>query len=358
MAAQRQRSQLAALISPPSRGGRRAQASGGGGGGGGAGGGGYVSDPGPVSPVLSPKSYKTLRQELMEERKRQHESVERERQALNAMLREHTDNMRRARASLEEERMQLHRTLTQRKFEEEDMKDIELDQLRLQQTAGEATLLLAMQGRLLLARRQPFQPPPPKQQSTPPRSSIDGNNNSTSFLPDIHNNTTTSRRRSSNHHHVRVPADEAWLHAMRASSESNISSTSTNTSTSTSSNMDYRTHARSKRNKLEDPVRAAAQAGMLSVEVERMARLLGMDPQVDREFLGIAEAALRAPLPNGWMRHVNSGRDVYVHDVTGKVLYEHPMLEQFRRRFRAAKKARKDIEKLRCEQEAQRQMLR
>jgi len=56
-----------------------------------------------------------------------------------------------------------------------------------------------------------------------------------------------------------------------------------------------------------------------------------MDPVADQVLLHIAEWALVAPVPEGWIVHLNDEGDEYFHNYeTKQSMFEHPMDEHYR----------------------------
>ena len=68
------------------------------------------------------------------------------------------------------------------------------------------------------------------------------------------------------------------------------------------------------------------------------AKFLGMDPDIDQDYLYIAEEALTAPLPDGWQQaEAEDGTPYHFNPDTGESLWEHPLDEVYRQKFRDAK---------------------
>ena len=75
--------------------------------------------------------------------------------------------------------------------------------------------------------------------------------------------------------------------------------------------------------------------------IENYARLLGMDPMVDSEFLPLAEEGLRAPLPEPWETlHDPKGDLKYRNKLTGDIVSDHPNDAIYREKFLQAKRNR------------------
>jgi hypothetical protein len=56
-----------------------------------------------------------------------------------------------------------------------------------------------------------------------------------------------------------------------------------------------------------------------------------MDPVADQALLHIAEWALVAPVPEGWMTQLDdAGEEYFYNTLTGQTSYEHPMDEHYR----------------------------
>ena len=65
------------------------------------------------------------------------------------------------------------------------------------------------------------------------------------------------------------------------------------------------------------------------------AKFLGMDPVLDAAFLWIAEESLTAPLPKGWVvAEADDGSLYHFNPDTGESLWEHPLDEVYRQKFR------------------------
>lgn len=61
-------------------------------------------------------------------------------------------------------------------------------------------------------------------------------------------------------------------------------------------------------------------------EVEAYAVYLGMDIEADRDLLWIAEKALTAPLPSGWVEYLDpEGKEFFYHRESNISSYEHPV---------------------------------
>jgi hypothetical protein len=77
----------------------------------------------------------------------------------------------------------------------------------------------------------------------------------------------------------------------------------------------------------------------LQEAIREHAKFLGMDPDLDKEYLYIAEEALTAPLPDGWQQaEAEDGTPYHFNADTGESLWEHPLDEVYRQKFRDAKK--------------------
>ena len=76
----------------------------------------------------------------------------------------------------------------------------------------------------------------------------------------------------------------------------------------------------------------------LAEAIREHAKFLGMDPDVDQDYLYIAEEALTAPLPEGWQQaEAEDGTPYHFNPDTGESLWEHPLDEVYRQKFRDAK---------------------
>mmetsp|Transcript_32817 Transcript_32817/g.84751 ORF Transcript_32817/g.84751 Transcript_32817/m.84751 type:complete len:598 (-) Transcript_32817:1895-3688(-) len=74
-------------------------------------------------------------------------------------------------------------------------------------------------------------------------------------------------------------------------------------------------------------------------EVIQMARYLGIDPAIDRDFLWIAEEALKATLPPAWGEYRDEqGNIFYFNEETGESSWDHPLDAYFRFLFAKLKK--------------------
>ena len=83
------------------------------------------------------------------------------------------------------------------------------------------------------------------------------------------------------------------------------------------------------------------------------AKFLGMDPEHDRAFLWIAEEALTAPLPDGWQQaNAEDGTPYHFNPDTGESLWEHPLDDVYRQKFRD-EKAKAQAEEAKAIAEAQ-----
>jgi hypothetical protein len=72
--------------------------------------------------------------------------------------------------------------------------------------------------------------------------------------------------------------------------------------------------------------------------IEAYARMLGIDPVEDKEFMHIAEEGLVAPLPEDWVFFTDHhGNAMYRNSLTGEVSDTHPNDEIYRRKFQEAK---------------------
>ena len=82
------------------------------------------------------------------------------------------------------------------------------------------------------------------------------------------------------------------------------------------------------------------------------AKFLGMDPVADKEFLWIAEEALTAPLPDGWQQaNAEDGTPYHFNPDTGESLWEHPLDEVYRQKFRDEKEKKKNLQRKREREE-------
>ena len=76
----------------------------------------------------------------------------------------------------------------------------------------------------------------------------------------------------------------------------------------------------------------------LQEAIREHALFLGMDPDVDQDYMWIAEEALTAPLPEGWQQaEAEDGTPYHFNPDTGESLWEHPLDEVYREKFRNAK---------------------
>jgi len=87
--------------------------------------------------------------------------------------------------------------------------------------------------------------------------------------------------------------------------------------------------------------------------IENYARLLGMEPMSDAEFLPLAEEGLRAPLPETWEAFYDARGDLkYRNRLTGDIVSDHPNDAIYREKFQAAKQLkREEEERKRVEEE-------
>eukprot|EP00903_Cladosiphon_okamuranus_P008157 g7856.t1 len=81
--------------------------------------------------------------------------------------------------------------------------------------------------------------------------------------------------------------------------------------------------------------------------VMRHAKYLGIDPEIDAAFMWIAEEALDADVPEGWITGEGEGEYAglvyYYNEATGESSWDHPLDEYYRQKFKR-KKARADKE--------------
>jgi hypothetical protein len=77
----------------------------------------------------------------------------------------------------------------------------------------------------------------------------------------------------------------------------------------------------------------------LQEAIREHALFLGMDPDVDQDYMWIAEEALKAPLPEGWQQGLaEDGTPYYFNNTTdGPSLWVHPLDEKYREKFLKAK---------------------
>jgi hypothetical protein len=87
--------------------------------------------------------------------------------------------------------------------------------------------------------------------------------------------------------------------------------------------------------------------------IENYARLLGMEPMIDAEFLPLAEEGLRAPLPEIWEAFYDAKGDLkYRNRLTGDIESDHPNDAIYREKFLASKqRKREEDERKRVEEE-------
>lgn len=78
-----------------------------------------------------------------------------------------------------------------------------------------------------------------------------------------------------------------------------------------------------------------ADAELFQAAIIEHATLLGIDPEVECDFLWIAKESLIAPLPEGWhaVTSTDSGEPYYYCEFTGESRWDHPCDEQFRQLF-------------------------
>ena len=66
-------------------------------------------------------------------------------------------------------------------------------------------------------------------------------------------------------------------------------------------------------------------------EIHGYAEFLGMDPELDKEFLYIAIEGLKAPVPHPWETYYDEKDEIfYVNPQTGQTMYDHPLDEEYR----------------------------
>eukprot|EP00904_Undaria_pinnatifida_P002036 jgi/Undpi1/11833/HiC_scaffold_4.g01532.m1 len=68
--------------------------------------------------------------------------------------------------------------------------------------------------------------------------------------------------------------------------------------------------------------------------VTRHAKYLGIDPEADAAYIWIAEEALNADVPEGWVTGEGEGEYAglvyYYHEATGESKWDHPLDEFYR----------------------------
>ena len=63
-----------------------------------------------------------------------------------------------------------------------------------------------------------------------------------------------------------------------------------------------------------------------------------MDLKEDEDLLYIAEEGLKAPVPEPWKAFSNENDEIYyTNTITGQVIFDHPLDEEYRKKFREAK---------------------
>ena len=73
-------------------------------------------------------------------------------------------------------------------------------------------------------------------------------------------------------------------------------------------------------------------------EIHGYAEFLGMDPEVDKEFLYIAVEGLKAPVPHPWQIVYDENEEIqYVNQETGERLVDHPLDDYYKQLFLKAK---------------------
>ena len=76
----------------------------------------------------------------------------------------------------------------------------------------------------------------------------------------------------------------------------------------------------------------------VSTEIIGYAEFLGMDLKEDADLLYIAEEGLKAPVPEPWKAFSNENDEIYyTNTITGQVIFDHPLDEEYRKKFRQAK---------------------
>ncbi|CAN0312878.1 unnamed protein product [Pylaiella littoralis] len=75
--------------------------------------------------------------------------------------------------------------------------------------------------------------------------------------------------------------------------------------------------------------------------VTRHAKYLGIDPEIDAEYMWIAEEALDADVPEGWVTGEGEGEYAglvyYYNEATGESTWDHPLDEYYRDKFKRKK---------------------
>lgn len=76
----------------------------------------------------------------------------------------------------------------------------------------------------------------------------------------------------------------------------------------------------------------------ICAEIIGYAEFLGMDLKEDADLLYIAEEGLKAPVPEPWKAFSNENDEIYyTNTITGQVIFDHPLDEEYRKKFREAK---------------------
>lgn len=77
-------------------------------------------------------------------------------------------------------------------------------------------------------------------------------------------------------------------------------------------------------------------------EVRQYAKYLGIDSEEDSDLLFVAKYAMEADVPPDWTACIDeSGREYFCNLQTGKVQYQHPMDDEYKRMYQDLK-AKKD----------------
>eukprot|EP00759_Apiculatamorpha_spiralis_P000432 PhF_6_TR10099/c0_g1_i1/m.15715 len=73
-------------------------------------------------------------------------------------------------------------------------------------------------------------------------------------------------------------------------------------------------------------------------ELHEYAQWLGMDPELDKELMWVAEEGLKAPLPKDWRPcKTDSGEIYYFNFRSGESIWDHPMDEFYKAKFQEEK---------------------
>jgi hypothetical protein len=79
-------------------------------------------------------------------------------------------------------------------------------------------------------------------------------------------------------------------------------------------------------------------------EIFGYAEFLGMDPELDKDYLWIAVEGLKAPVPKPWQTIYDANEEMYyINEETGEKMYDHPLDEHYRQLFQETKQQNEGV---------------